>query len=108
MFISLGQTNPASRSFAFNDSSINHCLYLVVSGILAAVAVILVKFNSDGIEQVSSAFQKYASILREIDKVCRIYGGCWDAIEPDNPQLLKWQSVCWRQQQIGFVLCRSR
>ncbi|WP_293130094.1 hypothetical protein [Microcoleus sp. bin38.metabat.b11b12b14.051] len=108
MFTSLTETNPASRSFTLNDSSIDRCLYFVVSRILAAVAVILVEFKSDGIEQVSSALQKYASILRKIDKVSRICGRCWDNLAPEHPQLLKWQSLGWRQQRIRFVLCRSR
>ena len=98
MFTSLTETNraseyqnPASRSFAFNDSSINDGGYLV-SGILAAVAVILVKSNSEGIQQVTSALQKYAFMLAEIDKVCTIFGRSSDEIEPDSSQLLNWHS----------------
>lgn len=98
MFTSLTETNPAlecqnpaSRSFAFNDSSINDGEYFV-SGILAMLAVILVKSMSDGIQQVTLALQKYASILREIDKVCTIFGGSSDCLEPDDSQLLKWHS----------------
>ncbi len=97
MFTSLTETNPASEyrnpasiSFAFNDSSINDALYLVC-GILAGVGVILLNWHSLCIEQLTSALQKYASILGEIDKVCTIYGCCWDQIEPDNSKLLKWR-----------------
>ena len=96
MFTSLTETNPASeyqnpasRSFVFNDFSLDDSGYFVC-GILAVVAVILVKSSSDGIQQISSALQKYASILGEIDKVCTIYGCGWDEIEPDNSKLLKW------------------
>ncbi|WP_242728943.1 DUF4347 domain-containing protein [Microcoleus vaginatus] len=52
--------NPPSKSFVFKDSSINNGGYCV-SGILAG--------ESDCIEKITSALQKYASILREIDKV---------------------------------------
>lgn len=98
MFTSLRETNPvseyrnpASRSFGFSDSSINRCLYFVVSGILAGVAVILLNSHFLCIEQLTWALQKYASILGEIDKVCTIYGCGWDRIEPENSKLLKWR-----------------
>ncbi|MEG4805822.1 DUF4347 domain-containing protein [Microcoleus sp. ARI1-B5] len=98
MFTSLTETNPASeyqnapsRSFAFNDSSIDDGGYFV-SGILAAVAVILVKSTSDGIEQFTSALQKYASILGEIDKVCIICGGTSDYLQAYKSQLPKSHS----------------
>ncbi|UNU22759.1 DUF4347 domain-containing protein [Microcoleus vaginatus] len=67
MFTSLRETtpapeyaNPPSKRFVFNDSSINDGEYCV-SEILAG--------ESDCIEKITSALQKYASILREIDKV---------------------------------------
>jgi hypothetical protein len=107
MFISLTETNPASeyqnpasRSFAFNDSSINDGGYFV-SGILAMLAVILVKSISDGIQQVTLALQKYASILGEIEKVCTIFGGCSDYPEPDDRQLLKWHSSLSDKNGLG-------
>jgi len=136
MFISLTETNPASeyrnapsRSFVFNDFSIDDGGYFV-SGFLVALAVILVdclqkslsifeiicyrvclsalylrliylskicarstvKSNSDGILQISSALQKYASILGEIDKVGTICDRSSDYLEPYKSQLLKWHS----------------
>ncbi|WP_293190475.1 MULTISPECIES: hypothetical protein [unclassified Microcoleus] len=108
MFTSLTETNPASeyqnpgsRSFAFNDSSIIDGGYFV-SGIFATLAVILVKSMSDGIQQVISALQKYASILiREIDKVCTIFGGSSDCLEPDDSQLLKWHSSLSDKNGLG-------
>ncbi|MEG4322890.1 MULTISPECIES: hypothetical protein [unclassified Microcoleus] len=93
--------NPASRSFAFNDSSINDGGYLV-SGILAAVAVILVKSTSQGIQQVTSALQKYASMLAEIDKVCTISGRSSDDLELDNSQLLNWHSDVSDKNGLGL------
>ncbi len=61
MFTSLTETNPASeyrnspsRSFVFNDYSINDGGYFVC-GILASVEVILVNSNSEDIEQITSA-----------------------------------------------------
>lgn len=107
MFTSLTETNPASeyqnpasRSFAFNDSSINDGGYFV-SGILAVLAVILVKSISDGIQQVTLALQKYASILGEIEKVCTIFGGSSDYLEPDDSQLLKWHSSLSDKNGLG-------
>ncbi|MEG4959378.1 MULTISPECIES: hypothetical protein [unclassified Microcoleus] len=52
--------NSPSKSFIFKDSSINEGGYCV-SRILAG--------ESDCIDKITSALQKYASILREIDKV---------------------------------------
>jgi hypothetical protein len=108
MFTSLTETNPASeyqnptsRSFAFNDSSINDGGYFV-SGILAAEPVILVKSRSEGIQQVTSALQKYASLLAEIDIVGIIYGGSSDEIEPDNSQLLNWHSDVSDKNGLGL------
>lgn len=107
MFTSLTETNPASeyqnpasRSFAFNDSSLNDGGYFV-SGILAMLAVILVKSISDCIQQVTLALQKYASILREIEKVCTIFGGSSDCLEPDDSQLLKWHSSLRDKNGLG-------
>ncbi|MCC3405461.1 MAG: hypothetical protein JGK17_07675 [Microcoleus sp. PH2017_10_PVI_O_A] len=107
MFTSLTETNPASeyqnpasRSFAFNGSSINDGGYFV-SGIFATLAVILVKSISDGIQQVISALQKYASILREIDKVCTFCGDSSDYLEPDNSQLLTWHGSLSDKNGLG-------
>ncbi|MEG4590182.1 hypothetical protein QUA54_34040 [Microcoleus sp. MOSTC5] len=52
--------NSSSKSFVFKDSSITEGGYFV-SRILAG--------ESDCIDKITSALQKYASILREIDKV---------------------------------------
>ncbi|MEG4208331.1 hypothetical protein QUA20_31190 [Microcoleus sp. Pol7_A1] len=67
MLVSLRETtraseyaNSPSKSFVFKDSSINEGGYFV-SRILAG--------ESNCIEKTTSALQKYASILREIDKV---------------------------------------
>ncbi|MEG5159926.1 DUF4347 domain-containing protein [Microcoleus sp. AT3-A2] len=56
----LEYTNSPSKSFVFKDSSINEGGYFV-SRILTG--------ESDCIEKITSALQKYASILREIGKV---------------------------------------
>ncbi|WP_333127923.1 hypothetical protein [Microcoleus sp. Pol11C3] len=53
-------TNSPSKSLVFKDSSINEGGYFV-SKILAG--------ESDCIDKITSALQKYASILKEIDKV---------------------------------------
>jgi hypothetical protein len=81
MFPSMTETNPASesrnppsKSFVLNDSSINEGGY-VVSGILAGDEVILLNSNSEGIEEITSVLQNYASIVGKIDKVRTIYGG---------------------------------
>ena len=52
--------NSPSKSFVFKDSSINEGRYFV-SRILAG--------ESDCIEKITSALQKYSSILIEVDKV---------------------------------------
>ena len=72
--------NPQSKSFVVQDSSINEGGYFV-SRILAGA--------SDCIEKITSALQKYASILREIDKV----GSTFD--DRSN------------QLQLGFVILSS-
>ncbi len=81
MFTSGTETNPASesrnppsKSFVLNNSSINDGGYFV-SGILAGDEVILLNSNSDGIENITSAIQNYASILGKIYKVRTISGG---------------------------------
>jgi hypothetical protein len=81
MFTSMTETNPASesrnppsKSFVFNDSSINDGGYFV-SGIFAGDEVILLNSNSDGIENITSALQNYASIVRQIYKVRTISCG---------------------------------
>ncbi|MEG4027366.1 MULTISPECIES: hypothetical protein [unclassified Microcoleus] len=58
--------DPPSQSFVVKDSSINECGYFV-SRILAG--------ESECIEKMTSALQKSASILREIDKVGSTSGG---------------------------------
>jgi hypothetical protein len=58
--------NSPSKSFVFKDSSINEGGYFV-SRTLAG--------ESDCIEKITSALQKYASILREMDKVRTTYDG---------------------------------
>jgi hypothetical protein len=102
MFTSMTETNPASesrnppsKSFVFNDSSINDGEYFV-SEILAGDEVILLNSNFDGIEKITSALQKYASIVRQIYTVRTISGGrsgklqlgsvilCSDYLEPYN------------------------
>jgi hypothetical protein len=81
MFTSMTETNPASesrnppsKSFVFNDSSINDGGYFV-SGILAGDEVILLNSNSDGIEKITSALQNYVSIVGKIYKVRTSSGG---------------------------------
>ena len=104
------KTNPASesrnspsKSFVFNDSSINDSKYLV-SGILAGDEVILLHSNSDGIEKSTSALQNYSFIVGKIYKVRTISGGRWgnlqlgsvilcsDYLELYKSQLPKWES----------------
>jgi len=74
MFTSVIETNPASesqnppsKSFVLNDSSINNGGYFV-SEILTGDEVILLNSNSDGIENITSAVQKYASIVGKFTK----------------------------------------
>jgi hypothetical protein len=66
--------NPPSKSFVFNDSTSNDGEYFV-SGILAGDEVILLNSYSDGIEKITPALQKYASIVGQIYKVRTISGG---------------------------------
>lgn len=95
--------NPPSKSFVLNDSSINNGGYFV-SGILTGDEVILLKSNSDGLENITSALENYASIVGKIYKVRTISGGrsgklqlgsvilCSDYLEPYKSQLPKWDS----------------
>ncbi|WP_333464050.1 hypothetical protein [Microcoleus sp. herbarium7] len=107
MFTSLTETNPASeyrnppsRSSVFNGCSINFGRYLI-SSILAVVELILRKSNSESIGQISSALQKYASILREIDKVCIISSAGSDYLKPSKTQMPKWQSPLSENSGLG-------
>ncbi|MBE9185178.1 hypothetical protein IQ270_10735 [Microcoleus sp. LEGE 07076] len=108
MFTSLTETNPASeyrnvpsKSCVFNNSSIDGGGYFI-SEILVALALILVKLSScDRIEQVTSALQKYASILREIDKIWTIYSSISDYLEPCQNQLTTLQKAL-AHQETGF------
>ena len=121
MFASLTEINHASeyrnsssKSFVSNDYSINDGGYLV-SGILTGVEVILVNSNSDGIEQNTSALQKYASILGESDKICTICAHSSgklqlasvilssDYLEPYKSQLPKWD--CFLSEKSGLGSC---
>ncbi|MEG4070492.1 hypothetical protein QUA42_24635 [Microcoleus sp. Pol11C2] len=72
--------NSPSKSFGFKDSSINECGYFVP---------IILAGESECIEKITSALQKYASILREIDKV-RLISDCRS-----------------NQLQLGSVILRS-
>ena len=111
MFTSLRETtpaseyaNPPSKSFVFKDSSINEGGYFV-SRILAG--------ESDCIEKFTSALQKYASILREIDKVRTTSGGrsgklqlgfvilSSDYLEPYKSQLPKSHSSLTQNSGLG-------
>lgn len=107
MFTSLTETNPASeyrnppsRSSVFNGCSINYGRYLV-SSIWAVVELILGKSNSESIGQISSALPKYASILREIDKVCIISSAGSDYLKPSKTQRPKWQSPLSKNSGLG-------
>jgi hypothetical protein len=105
--------NPPSKSFVFNDSSINDGEYFVW-GILAGDEVILLNSNSDGIEKITSALQKYASIVGKIYKVRTISGGksgklqlasiilCSDYLEPYKSQLPKRQSSLSKKRGLGW------
>ena len=104
--------NPPSKSFVFNDSSINDGEYFV-AGILAGEEVILLNSNSDGSEKFTSALPKYASIVGKIYKVRTIYGGrsgklqlgsvilSWDYLEPYKSQLPKWESSLSKKRGVG-------
>jgi hypothetical protein len=119
MFTSMTETNPASesrnplsKSFVLNDSSINDGGYFV-SGILAGDEITLLNSNSDGTENITSAFQNYASIVGKIYKVRTISGGrsgqlqlgsvilCSDYLEPDKSQLPKWESSLSKKSGLG-------
>ena len=105
--------NPPSKSFVFNDSSINDGEYFV-SGILAGDEVILLNSNSDGIEKITSALQNYASIVGKTYKVRTISGGrsgklqlgsvmlCSDYLEPYKSQLPKWKSSLSKKGGLGW------
>src|SRR6476469_2069383 len=96
--------NSPSKSFVFKDSSINEGGYFV-SRILAG--------ESDCIEKITSALQKYASILREIDKVGTTSGSSSnqlqlgffilssDYLEPYKSQLSKSYSSLTQNSVLG-------
>ena len=98
--------NPPSKSFVVKDSSINEGGYFV-SRILAG--------ESDCIEKITSALQKYASILGEIDKICTICTHSSgklqlasvilssDYLEPYKSQLPKWD--CFLSEKSGLGSC---
>ena len=111
MLTSLKETTRASeyatslsKSFVFKDSSINEGGYFV-SRILAG--------ESDCIEKITSALQKYASILREIDKVGSTSDGrsgqlqlgfvilSSDYLEPYKSQLPKSHSSLSKNRGLG-------
>ncbi|MEG4391526.1 DUF4347 domain-containing protein [Microcoleus sp. BROC3] len=119
MFTSMTLTNPASeyrnplsKSFVFNDSSLHESGYFV-SEILAGEEVILLNSNSQGIQQITSALQIYASILREIDKVRTISNSSSgkrqlgsvilssDDLEPYKSQLPQWDSSLSKKSGLG-------
>ncbi|MEG3939899.1 hypothetical protein QT995_17275 [Microcoleus sp. S36b_A3] len=114
MFTSLTETNPASeypnapsKSCVFNDSSINSGGYFI-SEILMALALIFVEFSRcNGIEQVTSALQKYASIFGEIDKFWTISSSTSDYLEPCKSQLPTLQKIL-APEATGFFhrICR--
>ncbi|WP_333465282.1 DUF4347 domain-containing protein [Microcoleus sp. T3_B1] len=111
MLTSLRETTPAleyanspSKSFVFKDSSITQGGYFV-SRILAG--------ESDCIEKITSALQKSASILREIDKVRTTSEGSSnqlqlgfvilssDYLEPYKSQLPKSHSSLSKNRGVG-------
>ena len=104
--------NPPSKSFVFNDSSINDGEYFV-SGSWAGDEVTLLNSNSDGIEKITSALQNYASMVEKIYKVRTISGGrsgklqlgsvilCSDYLEPHKSQLPKWKSSLSKKSGLG-------
>jgi hypothetical protein len=104
--------NPPSKSFVFNDSSINDGEYFV-SGIWAGDEVTLLNSNSDGIEKITSALQNYASMVEKIYKVRTISGGrsgklqlgsvilCSDYLEPYRSQLPKWESSLSKKRGVS-------
>jgi hypothetical protein len=104
--------NPPSKSFVFNDSSINDGEYFVW-GIWAGDEVTLLNSNSDGIEKITLALQNYVPIVGQIYKVRAIYGGrsgklqlgsvilCSDYLEPDKSQLPKWESSLSKKSRLS-------
>ncbi|MEP6515904.1 DUF4347 domain-containing protein [Microcoleus vaginatus] len=96
--------NPPSKSFVFKDSSLNEGGYFV-SRILAGA--------SNCIEKITSALQKSASILREIDKVRTTSAGSSgqlqlgfvllssDYLEPYKSQLPKSHSSLTQNSGLG-------
>jgi len=120
IFTSITETNPASesrnppsKSFVFNDSTINDGEYFV-AGILAGEEVILLNSNSDGSEKFTSALPNYASIVGQLYKVRTISGGrsgklqlgsvilCSDYLEPYKSQLPKWKSSLSKKSGLGW------
>ena len=97
--------NPPSKRFVFKDSSINEGGYFV-SRILAG--------ESDCIEKITSALQKYASIVGQIYKVRTISSGrsgklqlgsvilCSDYLELYKSQLPKWKSSLSKKSGLGW------
>lgn len=77
-------------------------LYLRLIYLSKICARSTVKSNSDGILQISSALQNYASIFGEIDKVGTvIIIRSSDYLEPYKSQLLKWYSFAIAQSGSG-------
>ena len=76
-------------------------LYLQLIYLSKICAISTVKSTSDGILQISSALQKYASIFGEIDKVGTviiiIIIRSSNYLEPYKSQLLKWYSFAIAQ-----------
>ena len=111
--------NPPSKSFVFNDPSINEGEYLV-SGIFAGDELILLNSNFDGIKKITSALQNYASIVGKIYKVRTISGGrsgkgqlssiilCSHYLEAYKSQFPKRESSLSKKKGTWLVLCRSR
>jgi hypothetical protein len=107
--------NPPSKSFVFNDSSINDGEYFV-SGSWAGDEVTLLNSNSDGIEKITSALQNYASMVEKIYQVRTISGGrsgklqlgsvilCSDYLEPYKSQLSKWESSLSKKRALVRVM----
>ena len=112
MFASLTETNPASeypnapsKSCLFNDSSINSGGYFI-SEILVALALIFVEFSRcNGIEHVTSALPKYASIFGEIDKIWTISSSSSDSLEPCKSQLPTLQKILAPEEIVNLGYC---
>jgi hypothetical protein len=100
----LEYANPPSKSFVFKDSSINEGGYFVSRNLAG---------ESDCIEKFTSALQKSASILREIDKVPTTYDCSADQLqlgfviltsdylEPYKSQLPKSHSSLTQNSRLG-------